>query len=71
MANETIDARGLSCPQPVLMAVEVLKKLPSGTLEVLVDSECSKENVMRAGESRGWKAEAREEGGEWRLVFSK
>ena len=36
MASETVDAKGLNCPMPVLHAKKALKKLSSGdTLEVL------------------------------------
>lgn len=36
MASETVDAKGLNCPMPVLRAKKALKKLSSGdTLEVL------------------------------------
>lgn len=52
--NEIVDARGLSCPQPV---IEVLRRLRSGhdaLLGVLVDTDTSKENVSRAARGQGW-----------------
>lgn len=41
-----IDARGLSCPQPVVL---VHKAISGGEtdFEILLDSEVSKENVIR------------------------
>ncbi|MBC2714767.1 MAG: preprotein translocase subunit TatB [Desulfobacteraceae bacterium] len=51
----TVDARGLSCPQPVLMTLDELKKTTAAEIVVLVDTEASKENVSRAVESQGWK----------------
>ncbi len=51
---EKVDARGLSCPQPVLLAVSKMKQLQSGEIEVLVDNEVSFENVSRAAKSQGW-----------------
>jgi tRNA 2-thiouridine synthesizing protein A len=54
MADKTIDARGLSCPQPVLLVMENMKKLAKGTLEVLVDTDTSRENVSRAARMEGW-----------------
>ncbi|HOO55713.1 MAG TPA: sulfurtransferase TusA family protein [bacterium] len=45
-----VDARGLSCPQPVLMTIGEIKK-GSDDIEVLVDTETSKENVSRAATS--------------------
>ena len=35
---ETVDARGLSCPQPVMLAQQALNKAKKGTVAVLVDS---------------------------------
>ncbi len=52
---KNIDARGLSCPQPVLMAENAIKKYKSGIIEVLVSSETAKENVTRMAQHSGWK----------------
>jgi tRNA 2-thiouridine synthesizing protein A len=63
-----LDARGLSCPQPVLMTLDEIKKLKQGEIEILVDTETSRENVSRAAESRKWKVqEVQEEGDGYRL----
>jgi len=51
---ETVDASGLSCPQPVLMTLNKIKALDQGEIEILVDTDTSKENVSRAAESQGW-----------------
>ncbi len=48
----TIDARGFSCPQPVLMFMEAIKSGNESTIIVLVDTDASKENVSRAAESK-------------------
>ncbi|QTA89397.1 sulfurtransferase TusA family protein [Desulfonema magnum] len=52
--SEMIDARGLSCPQPVLMFMEASKKTDKDEIVVWVDTDASKENVSRAAESKGW-----------------
>jgi len=52
-----VDAKGLSCPQPVLLTLEEIKKANSDEITVLVDTNASKENVIRAVESRGWRSE--------------
>ncbi|MBN1381512.1 MAG: sulfurtransferase TusA family protein [Deltaproteobacteria bacterium] len=54
MAN-TVDARGLSCPQPVLMTLDEIKAGNVDEIVVMVDNEASKENVSRAAQSKGWK----------------
>ena len=51
---EIVDASGLSCPQPVLMTLSKIKALNKGEIEVLVDTDTSKENVSRAAKSQGW-----------------
>ena len=62
--NTTVDARGLSCPQPVLMTLDKIKKTSGGEIDVLVDTDTSKENVSRAVESQGWKVKDTQEEGE-------
>ncbi|MFH0825025.1 MAG: sulfurtransferase TusA family protein [Pseudomonadota bacterium] len=65
-----VDARGLSCPQPVLMALSKMREMKTGELEVLVDNEVSKENVGRAAAKEGWElADIREEAEEYRLLL--
>jgi len=61
MSIKTIDARGLSCPQPVVMTK---KALDEGVLPfvVLVDSEASRENVSRLVRSRSLKFEIKDNG---------
>ena len=50
----TVDARGLSCPEPVLRARRAMEKLqPGELLEVLVETETARENVSRAAGSMG------------------
>jgi TusA-related sulfurtransferase len=48
----TIDARGLSCPQPVLMFMDAVKSSADKEFIVLVDTDASMENVTRAAESK-------------------
>ncbi len=68
----TIDARGLSCPQPVLLTLEAIEKINHGQLTILVDSDTSKENVLRAAASQGWQeAGVQEQAGEHRITLNK
>jgi tRNA 2-thiouridine synthesizing protein A len=70
--SDLIDARGLSCPQPVLITLEKLKSLDQGELVVLVDTDTSKENVIRAASSLGWQAkDVAATGVEFRLILEK
>ena len=68
----TVDAKGLSCPQPVLLTVNEMKKLKKGEIEVLVDTETSRENVSRAATSNGWKIKnITQEGSGYRISIEK
>ncbi|ABW69049.1 sulfurtransferase TusA family protein [Desulfosudis oleivorans] len=49
----TVDARGLSCPQPVILTLEEIKNGAENQIVVLVDTDTSKENVSRAATSQG------------------
>jgi tRNA 2-thiouridine synthesizing protein A len=53
-SSEIIDARGLSCPQPVLLTAKAMKKSADGRIEVLVDSCTAADNVSRHGRNSGW-----------------
>ena len=69
--SEVLDARGLSCPQPVLDTLAKIESMGSGTLTVYVDTEAAKENIARAVQGKGWRVESvAEEGGEYRLELA-
>lgn len=68
----TVDASGLSCPQPVLLTKKALAQTAQGTVVVLVDSGTSRDNVSRTAVKAGWAVavEDRPEGG-FKLVLTK
>lgn len=68
--NKTVDARGLSCPQPVILVQKALAegKFP---VEVLVDSVTSRENVRRMAEGKGCKVEIIPQEDEFKMVLTK
>ena len=67
-----VDARGLSCPQPVIMTMTEIKKRGQGEIVVLVDTDTSKENVSRAATSQGWSVKDIEpEGTGYRIVINR
>lgn len=65
-----LDARGLSCPEPVIM---LRKAMMSGEKEyqILVDNHASRENTARYAEHAGYRVQVSEDGGEYTLTFSK
>ena len=52
--SKIIDARGLSCPQPVLLTLNEIKKVNKGKITIMVDTDTARENVSRAAEAQGW-----------------
>jgi TusA-related sulfurtransferase len=50
----TVDARGLSCPEPAMLARQALQKLGKGQLKVIVDNRTARDNVTRIGNKLGW-----------------
>lgn len=70
--SHLIDARGLSCPQPVMLTLKEIKNLSGGEVIVLVDTDTSKENVCRAAQSQGWQIKAVDpEGKGYRITLNK
>ena len=69
MAN-TVDARGLSCPQPVILTRNAMKKAGKGTIEVLVETGTSRDNVSRMARKEGWQVDVVESDGEFKLVLT-
>ena len=54
MSRRVVDGRGLSCPEPVIIAKEAIEELASGQeLDVLVDTQVSCENVSRMASHLG------------------
>lgn len=70
MSIKRIDARGLSCPQPVVLTQKELKE-GYNVLEVIVDNEVSKENILRLVKKNGMMAELREEGDDTVIIIEK
>lgn len=67
---KTVDARGLSCPQPVLMTKNALAS-NENSYEVLVDNSTAKENVTRFATNSGYKVAVAEKDGDYILTLSK
>ena len=69
---KTIDARGLSCPEPAMLARDALISLGKGSLIVLTDSFTSRTNVERTGKLAGWTAEISQDAdGTYKITFTK
>lgn len=62
-----LDARGLHCPAPVLLAKDTLEREDLNALEIMVDNESSRENVTRFLASRGFSVTDIQEGADFLL----
>jgi tRNA 2-thiouridine synthesizing protein A len=49
-----IDARGLSCPIPVVKTKKAIEDHPGNEITVLVETATAKENVSRFASSKGY-----------------
>ncbi|MGO9146698.1 MAG: sulfurtransferase-like selenium metabolism protein YedF [Desulfomonilia bacterium] len=65
----TIDARGLACPQPVILTKKALEA--NDDLIVLVDDTAARENVKRLAINMGFVVEEEQQGGETRIRINK
>ena len=52
-----VDARGFSCPIPVVRTRKAIEENPNEIITVLVESAVSKENVSRLAKSKGYLVE--------------
>ena len=66
-----VDARGYSCPTPVVMVQKEVKKNAPQELEVLVDDKCAVENVSRFDKNQGYAVSVVANDDEWTLKLSK
>ncbi len=63
-----VDARGLSCPEPVMLTKSALKK--QGTpLKVLVDDAIAKTNIEKLIKKEGKKLTVSENGSEFEMII--
>jgi tRNA 2-thiouridine synthesizing protein A len=64
-----VDARGLSCPVPVINTKKALESTAETEIVVLLDEEAAKENVTRLAGSLGYSVEIAENAGEFTLTL--
>lgn len=64
-----IDARGLSCPMPVVMVQNEVKKNRPEVLQVMVDNRVAVENIRRYAALQKYSVEVSESGGEFTLTL--
>lgn len=65
-----VDARGLSCPQPVILATKAIET-GDFPIEVLVETVTSRENVRRMAEGKKCRVQVEQLGDEFKLVITR
>lgn len=66
-----IDAKGLTCPQPVINTKKALEEIKEGILTVIVDNVAARDNVRRFAESQGCAVGVKEDNGDYYLEIAK
>lgn len=67
---KVLDARGLSCPEPVIIMRKAMMSKDT-EYEIVVDNVVSRENVNRFAEHQGYKVTVSENNGEYTLSIRK
>ncbi|NLP18698.1 MAG: preprotein translocase subunit TatB [Firmicutes bacterium] len=65
-----VDARGRSCPEPVLLTKRAIDQHPDG-VQVIVDNTTARENVKRFAENSGYKVGIVEDGEDYLLTLGR
>ena len=63
-----VDARGLSCPEPLMMTADALKGA-KGPVKVLVSEVNQKMNVEKYAKSHGKSCRSKEVGSEFEIII--
>ena len=66
-----VDARGYSCPIPVVMVQRALKAENPESLTVLVDEQVCVENVTRFAKASGYSVTVTRDGEDFKLELKK
>ena len=63
--SKLVDARGLACPQPVILTRKAMDE--SADVTIVVTSETSRQNVRRMAERAGWQVTVEADGADYYL----
>lgn len=65
-----VDARGLSCPEPVMMAMDALKRAGDEPVRVLVSTSVARDNVKALAARKKKAVETQQIGEDFAVVIS-
>ncbi|MBE6932045.1 MAG: recombinase [Ruminococcaceae bacterium] len=66
-----IDARGLVCPMPVVMARNAIRDEKPAALEIMVDNRAAVENLTRFGTHSGYQVASEAQGEDYLVRMTK
>ncbi len=64
-----LDAKGLFCPEPLMMVQDAMKKNPGEKIVVEVDSASPRDNILRLARRKKREAAVVEEGGVFTITI--
>ncbi len=67
----TVDARGLSCPKPIILTKQALDKITDGVVTTLVDNEVAAKNVQKLAKKLNCTVVTETTNGEYTLTITK
>jgi selenium metabolism protein YedF len=67
--SEIVDARGLNCPQPVILTKRVMDKGEVERLVTIVDQTAALENVTKLARSQGYEVEVEDKEGDYYITM--
>ncbi len=69
--RDTVDARGMDCPQPVIITKNALEKISDGELVTIVDNEVARDNVIKLAKSMSMKVTVDQQQDEYYIRINK
>ena len=66
-----VDARGLSCPMPVIKTKNAIESSGAGPIVVIVNDGTARNNVTRLAKSKGFNVTVEERGEDFYLTLTK
>lgn len=67
--SNIVDARGLNCPQPVILTKRVMDKDEADRLVTIVDQTAALENVTKLAQSQGYDVEVEDKEGDYYITM--
>lgn len=68
---EVKDARGMLCPEPLLIAKQEMEKPGASVVKILVDNAAARENITRLAERMKWSVKVDSAGTDFLLTLEK